>query len=225
MKKNLLIFVICLFGFNFLKANASSSSLDFLNKYQEATIHFLDGTSIKGYGKIIGSAVISNGKYKIKFKVSKDSKPDVWTDLMVKGITFHYEFESISFLYVKLSGKPYPRLLQLVEEGAVSLYIEVESYWVTSGFNSQTGFPINNRKEVEISYFLKHKQDDKTLILSTTNSQFGTFKTIFFNFKKKVKEYFNDCEGIINKLDSGDFNRSTIPEIVYYYNDFCAELE
>lgn len=222
MKKQIPILIFCFLVFNFVNAISYHKNVEVFDGYQEATIHFLDGTSIKGYGKLVGLAVISNEKYKVKFKASKDSKPEVWADLMIKGITFHYEFDDITFLYVKLSEKSYPRLLQLVEEGPVSLYTEIQNYWETSSFDSKTGFPINDYKQ-EIFYYLKRKQDGEVLILTNTNSLSGSVKSIFLNFKKKVKKYFHDCDGIKNNLDSGDFNRTNIPGMVYYYNDFCAD--
>ncbi|WP_298340346.1 hypothetical protein [uncultured Algibacter sp.] len=221
MKKQILILFLYTLAFNLGNAIPCSKKVEFFDGYEKATIHFLDGTSIKGYGKLVGFVAISSEKYKVKFKASKEGKADVWTDLMIKGVTFHYEFDDVTFLYVKFSKKSYPQLLQLVEEGAVNLYIKIESYWVTSGLNSKTGFPINNHKVEETFYYLKRKGADKVLSLTTGLN----FEAIFSNFKKKLKKYFHDCDGIKNKSDSGNFNRTTIPEIVYYYNDFCGEIE
>lgn len=143
---------------------------------------------------------------------------------MVKGITFHYDFDDVTYLYVKLSKSRYPRLLQVLEEGTVNLYMQIHTYWVSSGVDPQTGFPRGSYKEEKTYYFLVRKLDGKSLRLSPANTLSGTVRAIFSNFKKKVKKFFHDCEGIKNKLDSGDFNRATIPEIVYYYNDFCTEI-
>lgn len=224
MKKKVFILSLFLFVFSLLQASDSKLTFKLFEGYEKATIHFLDGTSIRGYGKLVGFAVVSTEKYKIKFKASKEGKVDVWTDLMVKGITFHYNFDDVTYLYVKLSRSRYPRLLQVIEEGAVNLYIEIDTYWVSLGVDPQTGFPRGSYKEEETYYFLVRNLDGKFLMLSPANTLSGTVRAIFSNFKKKVKKFFYDCEGIKNKLDSGDFNRTTIPEIVYYYNDFCTEL-
>ncbi|MFS4484253.1 hypothetical protein ACKGJY_14645 [Hyunsoonleella sp. 2307UL5-6] len=224
MKKQLSIVFLCLFVLNYSNALCSKGHFEVFEKYEKATIHFLDGTSIRGYGKLVGFAVVSTEKYKIKFKASKDGKVDIWTDLMVKGITFHYDFDDVTYLYVKLSRSRYRRLLQVLEEGAVNLYIEIDTYLVSSGVNPRTGFPLGSYKEEKTYYFLVRNLDGKSLMLSPANTLSETVRAIFSNFKKKVKKFFHDCEGIKNKLDSGDFNRTTIPEIVYYYNDFCTEL-
>lgn len=226
MKNKVFILSLFLFTFSLVKASDSKLTFELFEGYEKATIHFLDGTSIKGYGKLVGSAVVSNEKYKIKFKASKDGKADVWTDLMVKGITFHYDFDDITYVYVKLGKKRYPRLLQVIEEGAVNLYMEIHSYWTPSSLDPDTGFPTTpSHREEETYYFLVREEGGDFLILSPANTASEAFKAIFSNFKKKVKKFFIDCDGIKNKIDSGDFNRTTIPEIVYYYNDFCTEIE
>lgn len=232
MKRKVLLLFFCIF--NCSRALSSTGKVDVFEKYHNSTIHFLDGISIKGYGKLIGFAVSPNlrpiarfnEKYKIMFKASKDSKPDIWTDLMVSGITFHYDSGDVTYVYVKLSKQAYSRLLEVVEEGAVNLYIEIDSYWVLASFDPQTGTPTGSSyKEEEIYYYLIKEKDGDSLVLSPANTLSGSLKAIFSKFKKKVKKFFDDCDGIKNKIDSGDFNRTTIPEIVYYYNDFCAEIE
>ncbi|TYA70183.1 hypothetical protein [Seonamhaeicola marinus] len=219
MKKICLLLV---FSIALLKIGNSSNVLEInaFEKYKIATILFLDGTSIKGYGKLSGVL----NKYKIKFKVSKDDKPDVWTELMVKGITFHDESGDTTFLYVKLSKNGYPILLELVEEGVVSLFMEIRTHWINSNVDSNTNFPMHTQVSKTITYFLKHNLSKEVLTTSSSQSLFGNVSSISFGFKKKLKRFFKGCIGIENKLDSGEFNRHTVPEMVYYYNDFCTDL-
>ena len=84
MEKHILLLLICF------------SSLVY-SQMQEATLYFLDGTSWEGLGKIVPG-------HKIKFKFFDEDKPDVWTYLVVKGVTFHDYYEGdreLRYVYLK----------------------------------------------------------------------------------------------------------------------------
>ncbi len=189
-----------------------------LDNYQEATLHFLDDTSIKGYAKIIDFL----GKSKIKFKLSEDGKVDSWDDLMVKGITFHTKLVDIVFYYVNVQHFSEAKLLEVVEVGEIFVYAKSETAWVSDGFLSINFdnvymFPSAGRgtphKETTFKFFIKKESEAEAIDLDGV-----------INFKKSAKSYFKNCPGIIEKIDSRKFTRKTILEMVYYYNDFCAEL-
>ncbi|OEK09375.1 hypothetical protein A8C32_11690 [Flavivirga aquatica] len=185
------------------------------NKYEKATIHFLDGTSVKGYGKIVEILKI----YKIKFKASLEGKPDVWTDLIVKGITFNKTYEDdITFSYIKIQHRKTPRLLKVVEQGVISLYVEIRSHFVVDGYTV-----LDQKMEPPIRVTSGHRETFNRYYAKKE----GDLEAIDFlgvvNFKKSVKKYFSDCEGVIQKLNKKEFNIDTIPDIVYYYNDFCVD--
>lgn len=178
-------------------------SFEALNNYESATIHFKDGTNVLGLAKIIQGD-------KIKFKVAKDSKADIWTDLMVQGITFHSKFEDFEYEYI-YTKKAYPILARVLEEDAMTLYAKSDSYWIPMSFNKGSGFPTAPAThKTTIVFFVKRRHE-------TTVTTFGLW------FKKRAKAYFKDCIGVVEKIDSGEFNSYTIPEMVYYYNDFCGK--
>ena len=80
------------------------------NSYEEATINFNDGTTIRGYAKITFNS-------SIKIKVNDYSKPDVWTDLMLKRVTFHGALDDVAFLYVNVKNHSMMQLLEVIELG------------------------------------------------------------------------------------------------------------
>ncbi|MGJ8665732.1 MAG: hypothetical protein ACSHW7_05155 [Patiriisocius sp.] len=53
-----------------------------ISQNTDAELFFNDGNSIEGYGELYKAD-------KIKFRISRDVEPDVWTDLMVKKIIFY----------------------------------------------------------------------------------------------------------------------------------------
>ena len=173
---------------------------------QEATLYFHDGTTVKGYGLIFLT-------YKIKFRASLESKPDVWTDDIVKGITFHGFDQDVIYEYqYKNENKRFPLLLEVLTHGEVKLYADI--------FSTKFFVPFVNGNVSSISTIqlpsmtnLYVKRDNEEILTSLNG-----------NFKKKVKAYFDDCIGLNKKLDNHEFRRSTSIEMVEYYNDFCAEL-
>jgi hypothetical protein len=43
------------------------------------------------------------------------------------------------------------------------------------------------------------------------------------SFKKRIKGYFNDCSGLVTKINNKQFGRKDLVEIAEYYNDNCGE--
>jgi len=97
---------------------------------QEATILFNDGSAIEGFGSI--------NKNKIYFRASLDDKPDSWSYDMVKGITFLGFETTIKYEYVLLDefSHPEPQLLEVVENGNVTLYARVRKLFMGNSYNS-----------------------------------------------------------------------------------------
>lgn len=190
---------------------ATTSSALSLDAYEDATIHFHDGTSIRGFGKITNTSTI-------KFKITEDGKPDVWTELMLKGITLHREPEDIDFLYIKLKKVRTPKLLEVIELGEISIFVDVSSYWVPTGIPNENvpgfGAMPSFHKNTSYGFFLKKENESEAIRL------FG-----IFNFRKKAMTFFENCTQIVERLKERKYNRGDIIEMVYYYNDYCAALD
>jgi hypothetical protein len=184
---------------------------------QEATILFNDGSTIEGFGSI--------NKNKIYFRASLDDKPDSWSYDMVKGITFLGFESTIKYEYVLLDefSKPEPQLLEVVEEGNVTLYARIKETFQAASFNSN-GFNVNGTRIVTnniVSYRSGRENVITDIYVKRVNEKYPT--SLNSGFYKKVVKYFSDCEVINKKIDKGEFSKNKILELVQYYNDICAE--
>ncbi|MFV8346636.1 hypothetical protein [Flavobacterium sp. ZB4P13] len=184
---------------------------------QEAIIFFNDGSSIDGFGSI--------NKNNILFRASLNSKTDSWSYDMVKGITF-FGFEStVKFEYVSLEefSKPEPQLLEVVEEGNVTLYARVRKIFQNFAINSN-GFNHPNTQIVTNNFVSFRSGIENVAVeiyVKRANEKHPT--SLNSGFYKKAAKYFSDCEVINKKIDKGEFSKSKILELVQYYNDICAE--
>lgn len=180
-----------------------------ISQNTDAELFFNDGTSITGYG------MISNTD-KIKFRISLDDEPEIWTDLMVEKIVF-YGFEmSVEFQYVKLKPNKYPRLLEVLVDEETKLFSDTNTYsfYQNNGVNDliSNGMPMSGGySEYSTTKMYVQKAKDEFAFALTGN------------FRRKAKKYFSDCEALIKKINSGKFRKSTAKEMVYYYNDYCGE--
>jgi hypothetical protein len=192
---------------------------------QEATILFNDGSSIEGFGSI--------NKNKIYFRASLDHKPDVWIyNDMVKGITFSGFESTVKYEYVLLDefSHPEPQLLEVVENGNVTLYarvrkiVTVNSSVLNSNSLNSNSSNISIIKSVsnDVVPYQSAKEDASIeLFVKRTNEKFPT--SLNWAFYKRAEKYFSDCEVLAKKIDKGEFSKNKILEIVQYYNDICAD--
>ena len=214
---------------------------------QEAIILFNDGSTIEGFGSI--------NKNKIYFRASLDDKSDSWSYDMVKGITFLGFESTIKYEYVLLDefSHPEPQLIEVVEEGNVTLYARIRETFQTSGFNLN-GFNVNstrtltntivsnlNANENVTTYIFDKRTNEKypfvtNTIVSYRSGRDNVTIDIFVkrtnekyplslnsSFFKRAVKYFSDCVVLTKKIDKGEFSKNKILEIVQYYNDICAE--
>lgn len=191
---------------------------------QEATIIFNDSTTVDGFGSI--------NKNKIYFRASLDDKPDIWISDMVKGITF-FGFEStVKYEYVLLDefSHPEPQLLEVVENGNVTLYarvrkiVTVNSNSLNSNFLNSNGSNISIVKSVsnDVIPYQSAKEDGSVeIFVKRANEKLPT--SLNWSFYKRAVTYFSDCEVLSKKIDKGEFSKNKILEIVQYYNDICAD--
>ena len=201
---------------------------------QEATILFNDGSTIDGFGSI--------NKNKIYFRVSLDDKPDSWSYDMAKGITFLGFESTVKFEYVLLDefSPPGPQLLEVVENGNVTLYARVRkivnvnsnslnsnvfhpNYWnqnVLHPNNSNISMIKSVSNDV-IPYQSAKDDGSVEIFVKRTIEKFPT--SLNWAFYKRAVKYFSDCEVLSKKIDKGEFSKNKILELVQYYNDICAE--
>ena len=183
---------------------------------QEATIIFNDSTTVDGFGSI--------NKNKIYFRASLDDKPDIWISDMVKGITF-FGFEStVKYEYVLLDefSHPEPQLLEVVENGNVTLYARVRKIVNVNSNSLNSNISIIKSVSNDVIPYQSAKEEGSVeIFVKRANEKFPT--SLNWSFYKRAAKYFSDCEVLSKKIDKGEFSKNKILEIVQYYNDICAD--
>tara|TARA_R110001632_G_scaffold130459_3_gene244554 strand:- start:495 stop:1085 length:591 start_codon:yes stop_codon:yes gene_type:complete len=190
----------------FLLLSITLLSLDCFSQIDEAILFFKDGDSIQGYAEL--------KENRIKFRASLDSESDIWTYKMIEKIEFEGVYGVKTFEYIPLQKGMKPVLLELVVEGEVSLYKQTVNWW-TGDMTSQE-FPLRAlQKETSRDYYFKRKNDAYP---------YRVHSEIFNAWKKRTIEFFKDCPELVKRVRSHEFDDAEFRDIVYYYNDYCAEF-
>lgn len=171
---------------------------------REATIIFNDSSSIKGFGEI--------KKEKIYFRVNLTSEKSEWSYDFAKGLIFSGHGFSEKYEYVKPDKYSKPRILEVVEEGNITLYKDSKMFYTSNASSIGGQLPTNvfTFENISETFYVKRK-----------NEEFATDLT--FSFKSISLRYFSDCQIIIEKIKSREFKANTIPKMVFYYNDYCGK--
>jgi hypothetical protein len=168
-----------------------------------ATMYFNDGTDVTGYASIqfIKESFYGLAKDKISFRVSLDDEAELWDEESVTKVVFHDFGEPQTFEYITVTyiDGTQASLFQVVAPGEITIYAEAIGIWDPKTDNLLPPMPKN----------LKAKRAGEKDFAVLTN-------------KKKIAAYFQ-CQGITDRLDTGEFNRSTIVEMVSYFNENCTE--
>ena len=175
------------------------------SQIREATIFFNDSTFIKGFGEI--------KKNKIYFKVEEKDEITVWSYDMAKGLTFSGYGFSEKYIYLKTDKYPHPIIVEVVEEGKVSLYRKnklVYNYIPIGAADPISGIePKQVIENMDTTYFVQRKNEVYA-------------RDIVFSFKSRAMRYFSDCKTLVDKIEKRVFLKKNIIDIVYYYNDNCG---
>jgi hypothetical protein len=164
---------------------------------REAKIVFIDSTSIQGYGEIKNE--------KIYFRVDLKSKKSEWDYDYTKGLIFSGYGFTEKYEYVKPDKYSKPILMEVIEEGNINLYKKSYNNYVNGLGPGQFGSYVFSS-----AYYVKKNNEENATELT-------------FSFKSRSLRYFSDCEKLIEKIKNREFKVNTIPEIVYYYNDYCGK--
>ncbi|MFD0965103.1 hypothetical protein [Pseudofulvibacter geojedonensis] len=171
---------------------------------QEAKIFFNDGETFEGFASITGNN-------KIKFRLNLEDEPTKFSSNEISRVEFYGLYTEAIFEYVKLNNQY--NLLQVLTEGEVTLYAEVKTSWSVLFLNLNT-------------FGAGQYSDTNFFTLYLINKKFPKpfNKNPFVGWKKKMMEYFSDCDELVRKIKANEFNRNDLKEIVEYYNDFCTDL-
>jgi hypothetical protein len=202
MKKTILLFFIFL-CLNILKA-----------QNREVVIFFNDSTSLDGFGEVKND--------KIYFKLEQKDKPTVFDYNSVHAIHFvGYGFIE-KYEYVKSDKYKKPKIMELVEKGKITLYMLPKQIIITN-IVSDINYQV---RKTNSDFNINENPNNPVKFINEYFIKFPTNETaidIVFSFKKRVLRYFSDCPELIEKVNNKTFTKSTIPEMIYFYNDYCND--
>ena len=181
------------------------------SQMKTATIFFNDSTSILGLGEI--------KKDKIYFKVDEKDEASEWSYDMATALVFSGYGFSEKYQYVKISKNATPQLIEVADEGNITLYKQIKvtnsmldlmqnGYYLPNG--QRLGGSMQLESDVKYTYFVKRK-----------NEEFASFFNS--NSKKKMLDYFSDCPALKKKIDQNVFTKRNIEEMIEYYNNYCSD--
>lgn len=194
--KNILIII----GFLFVLSMSAQK--------QKATIFLKDGTQIKGFAKITGGD-------QIKFRSDKKSKKKLYNYESVKKLIIRKNDTDIEYRYKIVEGKNSVKLLELIEEGYITLFRDLNEGYSPGGFGAG-GMMIGGGRSYSISHYYVSKDNNESV------THLGSKGSIFSkNFKKAATEYFKNCPKLVQKIQDKEYKKRDIVEIVEYYNENC----
>ncbi len=174
---------------------------------REATIHFIDNTSLKGIAEI--------KRNKIFFRFTKVDEISKWGHDFAKGVTFSGYGFTEKYEYVKPNKYSEPIIMEVLEEGNVNLYRKNK----IDNVYSNSIFLIDNSNTLEHHPILLSSKLDSTYYVKRQNEDFST--DISFSFKSRAKKYFSDCQDILDGIEDKSYDKDTIYDMVLYYNKYC----
>ncbi|WP_281233459.1 hypothetical protein [Flavobacterium gelatinilyticum] len=193
----------------------------FSQDYRQARIIFNDSSSIEGFGEIKGNTIY--------FKVLQEDKADKWSYDFAKGLTFAAYGFSEKYEYVKIEHSK-PKLMQVVEEGKVTLYRDAKIYFADNRPESEkfketalVHLPNTHSDKLFQKHVSSMETMTETFYVKRENEEFAT--DIIFSFNIRAKKYFADCKKVIEKIKNKKFTKKNIQDMVFFYNEYCDEDE
>lgn len=179
---------------------------------REATIHFIDSTSMKGLAEI--------KRNKIFFRFTKEDEISKWDHDFAIGVVFSGYGFSEKYVYIKPEKYADPIIMQVIEEGDVNLYLKNSTHLLTPNINSAedvfsvvsvaSGSGWNKGSDTVYGgiYYVQRENEENATDIS-------------FSFKSRAQRYFADCDSVIQKIKEKKFKATNIPDLVAYYNNYC----
>ncbi|PCE65836.1 hypothetical protein [Sediminicola luteus] len=182
---------------------------------REARLYLKNGDTIQGFAKILSSE-------KVKFKHNLKGKKVIYdSNSLIKLELENNERKS----FTTYSYKQYPQgikavFMEPIVLGRMCLYLQKISVSGGSIFtNNQSAGTLGMDAKILYKYYVC--RDDSFMVFEITNHG-SVFNG---NFVKKAKEHFNDCPTLIEKIESKEFKRGDIGDVVRYYNETCGLIE
>ena len=179
-----------------------------LSQEKEATLIFHDSTTVEGLGEIRKNIII--------FRAGKNAKKLDWSYDLVKGIQFTEDGYDETFQYVQIDKYSKPVLLEVIDEGKVTLY---KGYY-TQHNNITGGSPTALLGNVQLlnsdqstKYYLKRPYEEYASDFSNKS------------FEKSYSKYFSDCEALVTRIQKHKYTKEDVIDLVEFYNNYCEAEE
>ncbi|MAO16549.1 MAG: hypothetical protein CMH44_06685 [Muricauda sp.] len=169
-----------------------------------------DGTAMKGYAKFYTKSFSYRANENERFKRFKMLDFETIRVFLENNDTKTYK-------RIKINDHKKPKMLILLVEGPVSLYLEEKQIY-SSGYGAGLGVSGNAGQSVGGSsysysrlYLKRNKKENATHMSSTSKKKFKAF----------IKNYFKDCTDLVMKVEEGKYSKKELKEIVEFYNNEC----
>lgn len=181
---------------------------------KEVEFKYKSGLIVKGLGKI-------SGKSDLKFRKSrKDKKEKISFDELEWAIINDKEGNSKKYVQLEIKGKNKKIIVEELRIGRMNLYMN-DFTSLGTGFASRSpigssgslGFEGSNNYQVK-NYFIKNEDEDYIEFFVSTD-------LFSKNFKKQARIFFQNCQLLVEKIESKQFKKKDILEIIDFYNNEC----
>lgn len=219
MKQNLkrlfVLIIVCCTNKTFSQITLGKNGT-FSNKWYTGTLVLKNKDTLKGVIKfenlsttkdILGLKGLGETN-KIFFKETKESKKKL---KLKKDEVEYFVVKKNSGDIVKhafiATSKKHTRLMQILIEGKVSLYLR-KIYQTTGSGDFNGSVSITQERDF---YYVK-KRNEKY-----ASNRF--FANIFKSFKKNASRYFSSCGSLVRKINNREYKSSELFEIIKEYNN------
>lgn len=155
-------------------------------------------------------------QYRVKYFDKTGKKITVWPN-EAKEIQFKYNFENVRLLsrVNTLGGKNIflsrnRIFLKLEKEGKLNLFRYYYTQSSPGMYNASSGMMMPGSSYGVEQYILQKGDQDLKQPKTLT-------------FKKDMAQYFSDCPTLVKQIESRDFRKGDMEQIVDFYNDKCGK--
>ncbi|MGY0393081.1 hypothetical protein ACW5R3_11065 [Bizionia sp. KMM 8389] len=185
--------------------------------WEEAVVFLKDGKSIKGEGRISmpTSSSVSGGNETFRLSEGKGKPTHTLKAKNIDSIVFQLDYRT------KVNGKKvdrkrsarfivFPKNEKKSKFGFAELVIDGDVRLLERRVSS------NNGSQIRVF--------DQQLIQKRNEVPLNSSNNLMLSgFKKNAIEYFQDCPGLVSKIEDKAFKSDDLEAVVAYYNSNCAK--
>ncbi|MBP92886.1 MAG: hypothetical protein CMC55_02080 [Flavobacteriaceae bacterium] len=208
MKKISTLIVFLCFQFSFSQYNTD---------WEEAVVYLKDGTSLKGEGRMSmqSSPITSGGNETFRLSEGKGKPTHTLKAKDIDSIVFKLDFRT------KINGRKvdrkrsarfivFPKNEKKSKFGFAELLVDGKLRLLQRTVSSSS----NNHHRIFDQQLIQFKGEIP--LIGSNNMGLPAFK-------KKAKEYFQDCPTLVSKLEAKIYRSDDLEAIVNYFNSNCAK--